>query len=262
MFELLKLRKQQGYQAIPDIRMARMHPQFRGFPVLSSAPCVDGCDACRAVCPTAAIQLHPLQLDLGKCTLCGDCQRVCPAERIVFSNINRLAATSRETLKILPGMSAEEYQRTAVVASAEIKRIFGRSLKLRHVSAGGCNGCGMELGACGNVNFDMGRFGIELVASPRHADGLVISGALSKNMADALMAAYQSMSAPKIVIVIGACAISGGVFALSQELNRSFFDTIPVDLYIPGCPTHPLTFINGILDFLGKPKQVVRLCSD
>jgi len=130
--------------------------------------------------------------------------------------------------------------------------MFGRSLKLRQVSAGGCNGCEMELSACGNVNFDMGRFGIDFVASPRHADGIVITGPITKNMAPALMDAYKSMSEPKIVIAVGACTISGGAFADSYELNREFLENVQVDLFIPGCPPHPLTIINAILDFIKK----------
>jgi Ni,Fe-hydrogenase III small subunit len=125
--------------------------------------------------------------------------------------------------------------------------MFGRSLKLRQVSAAGCNGCELELNASGNVNFDMGRFGIEFVASPRHADGIVITGPVSKNMGKALQDTYNSISDPKIVIAFGACAISGGQFAEAPELDRSFFDTIKVDLYIPGSPPHPLTFINAVL---------------
>ena len=109
----------------------------------------------------------------------------------------------------------------------------------------------MELGACGNVNFDMGRFGVDFVASPRHADGLVLTGPISRNMAPALKDAYRSLGAPRIVVAVGACAIHGGLFADSAELDRSFLAETPVDLFVPGCPPHPLTFIRAVLDFLG-----------
>jgi Ni,Fe-hydrogenase III small subunit len=109
----------------------------------------------------------------------------------------------------------------------------------------------MELAACSNVNFDMGRFGIEFTASPRHADGIVFTGPISKNMAPALFDAYKSVNDPKIVIAVGACAISGGVFAESGQVNREFMRAVKIDLYVPGCPPHPLTFINAVMDLLG-----------
>ena len=147
-------------------------------------------------------------------------------------------------------MTPQEYEKTAIEVRKEIKRVFKKSLKLRQVSAAGCNGCEMELNACSNVNFDMGRFGIDFVASPRHADGLVITGPISENMAYALEDCYKSTPDPKIVILCGSCAISGGVFQNSDKLNREFLDKYPIDLYIPGCPVHPLTFINGVLGFI------------
>jgi Ni,Fe-hydrogenase III small subunit len=129
--------------------------------------------------------------------------------------------------------------------------MFRRSLKLRQVSAGGDNSCEMELGAAGNVNFDMGRYGIEFVASPRHADGLVITGPLSENMARALEICYDATPAPKVIILVGTDAISGGLFAGSPALKRDFIESHHIDLYVPGNPAHPLTFINGVMDLLG-----------
>lgn len=130
--------------------------------------------------------------------------------------------------------------------------LFGRSLKLRSVSAGGCNGCELELNALGNVNFDMGRFGIEFVASPRHADGIVLSGTTTRNMEQALAATYEAEPAPKLVVLFGACAISGGIFQGSDQLARKYLERLKIDLYIPGCPPHPLTFIYGLLTYLRK----------
>jgi Ni,Fe-hydrogenase III small subunit len=124
-------------------------------------------------------------------------------------------------------------------------------MKLRSVSAGGCNGCEMEINALSNVNFDFGRYGIDVVASPRHADALVLTGPISANMAQALELAWQAMPEPKIVIAAGACAISGGVFAQSDALERDFLQRHPPALYVPGCPIHPLTFITGLMDLLG-----------
>ena len=163
-----------------------------------------------------------------------------------------MANINRDGLIITSKTGYEQYSKEAVKTRKEIHKLFGRSLKLRQVSAAGCNGCEMELGACGNVNFDMGRFGIDFTASPRHADGIVFTGPVSKNMAPALLDAYKSIAEPKIVIAVGACAISGGLFAESDQLNRTVLDEIKIDLYVPGCPPHPLTFINAVLDLLGN----------
>ncbi|MBQ4078791.1 NADH:ubiquinone oxidoreductase [bacterium] len=242
MLETLKLRIYQGQQFIKDIPNAQMREQFRGFPTIVDAQVDVG------ICPTGAISNNPLSIDMGKCTFCGACARKCSS--IKFSNYYKLASTDRNKLIITPNMTGEEYNKVAFEVRKEIKKVFGKSLKLRQVSAGGCNGCEMELNACSNVNFDMGRFGIDFVASPRHADGIVITGPISENMAHALEDCYKSTPAPKIVVLCGACAISGGVFQNSTKLNRAFLEKYPIDLYIPGCPVHPLTFINAILDFI------------
>ena len=251
MFDTLKSRIYQGEQFIKDIQNAQMRSQFRGLPKLCNSNC-NSCAACLNVCPTGALKLNPLSIDIGKCTFCGACKNVCKTGAIDFSNFYKLSATSADKLVITEDMTEEEFSKVAIEVKKEIKKVFGKSLKLRQVSAAGCNGCEMELNACSNVNFDMGRFGIDFVASPRHADGLVITGPISKNMAYALEDCYKSTPDPKVVILCGACAISGGVFKDSSELNREFLQKYPIDLYIPGCPVHPLTFINGILGLIGR----------
>ncbi|MCE9567326.1 MAG: NADH:ubiquinone oxidoreductase, partial [Planctomycetes bacterium] len=140
---------------------------------------------------------------------------------------------------------------SAVAASARIRQMFGRSLKLRSVSAGGCNGCELEINATTNVNFDAGRYGIDIVASPRHADGLILSGPITVNMAAALELCYAGMPDPKFVVAVGACAISGGVFEQSPVLDRSFLGRFTPELYVAGCPPHPLAIVNGLLDLIG-----------
>lgn len=251
MFDTLKSRIYQGNQFIKDIQNAPMRSQFRGLPKLCNSDC-NSCSACLNVCPTGALKLNPLSIDMGKCTFCGACKNVCKTGAIDFSNFYKLSATSRDKLVITENMTEEEFSKVAIEVKKEIKKVFGRSLKLRQVSAAGCNGCEMELNACSNVNFDMGRFGIDFVASPRHADGIVITGPISKNMAYALEDCYKSTPDPKVVILCGACAISGGVFQDSSELNREFLEKYPIDLYIAGCPVHPLTFINGVLGLIGR----------
>ena len=242
MLDTLKLKYFQGKQFIKDIKNAPMREQFRGFPIIKEGN-VDP-----SICPTDAISNNPLSVDLGKCTLCG----MCECESIKFTNNYKLGSTTREDLIIKENMTPDEFEKAAIKVRNEIKKVFSHSLKLRQVSAGGCNGCEMELNACSNANFDMGRFGIDFVASPRHADGLVITGPITENMAFALEDCYKSTPDPKIVILTGACAISGGVFQKSDKLNRDFMEKHPIDLYIPGCPVHPLTFINAVLKFIGK----------
>lgn len=251
MFDTLKSKIYQGNQFIPDVRKAEICGQFRGFPILKQELCKN-CLECEKICPTSAIKLNPLSIDMGKCIFCGDCENICIDNAIKFSNFHKLASTDRKKLIITSNTSIDDFIINAVKAKENIIKFFGKSLKLRQVSAGGCNGCEMELSACSNVNFDMGRFGIDFVASPRHADGIVMTGPITENMADALEDAYKAIPEPKIVILVGACAISGGVFQNSNTIDRSFLEKHNIDLFIPGCPPHPLTFINGILDYIKK----------
>lgn len=251
MFDTLKMKLWQKNQYIPDIKNAPMREQFRGLPELSNSKC-DNCSMCQKVCPLGAISLNPLKIDLAKCTLCGACKNICKNGAINFTNYYKLATDSPEKLITEENTTPEEYHKRAIAIRKEIYSIFGRAIKFRSVSAGGCNGCEMELNACSNANFDMGRFGIDFVASPRHADGVVITGPITKNMAWALEDCYRAVPEPKVVILCGTCAISGGIFKDSTELNREFLNKHKIDLYIPGCPPHPLTFINGVLDFIRK----------
>ena len=246
LFKSISVRRSQGSQFIPDLAAA-IPVGFRAKPLISEAPCANACTACQAACPSQAITLAPVRIDLGRCVLCGDCESACPSEKIGFTSDAKLASTSREGLTVSSAQPCID----PVKVSEALRRRFGRSLKLRSVSAGGCNGCEMEINAWGNVNFDLGRYGIDLVASPRHADGLVLSGPISRNMVSALQTCWDSIPEPKLVIAVGACAISGGVFSDCEEVDRRFLANIKPSLYVPGCPTHPLSFIAGIMGLLG-----------
>lgn len=254
MLETIKCIELQKNQVIKDIKKATIKEHFRGLPKINNEKCTN-CNKCKDICPTKAISEvgADLSIDMGKCIFCGECERVCGSDVIKFSNFHKIGSTSRENLIV----NKTSWGELDPIKSTEfIKKTLGGSLKLRQVSAGGCNSCEMELGACSNANFDMGRFGIEFVASPRHADGIVITGPITKNMAKALEETYLAIPEPKIVILVGSCAISGGIFKSeeqkSEELDREFLDKYKVNLYIPGCPAHPLTIINAILEFLGK----------
>jgi Ni,Fe-hydrogenase III small subunit len=250
MISDIKILFHQGKQYIPDVTTVEVPGIFRGRPVISAEPA----DVARLaeICPTGAITPDPVSIDMGKCVFCGECQFAFPG-KIRFTKDYKISSGTREGL-IIPEGRDEPVTVEASSIRKEIRKYFSKSLKLRQVSAGGDNSCEWELNAAGNVNFDMGRFGIEFVASPRHADGIVITGPITKNMARPLQICYDAIPHPKIIILAGTDAISGGIFAGSRALDRSFLDKYPVDLYVPGNPVHPLTFINGVLDLIRKRK--------
>lgn len=246
MLENIKILYHQGKQYIPDVTKAQVPGIFRGRPVISDVK-VDEL-ALTALCPTDAILSNPVRIDLGKCTFCGECAREFP-DKIRFTKDYKLSTNDPRRLIIGENVDAPIEVDPDKIRK-EIHSFFRGSLKLRQVSAAGDNSCEWELNACSNVNFDMGRFGIEFVASPRHADGIVITGPISQNMAEALEMTYNAIPSPKIIILAGTDAISGGIFVDSPAINRSFLDKHTIDLYIPGNPVHPLTFINGVLSLV------------
>jgi Ni,Fe-hydrogenase III small subunit len=244
MISELKIMVHNGKQFIPDVTKALVPAPFRGKPEITTAKVDEG--ELISICPVGAIASNPVRLDMGKCTFCGECAIAFP-EKIRFTNHHKISTNIREKLVVTENDFIEITVDPDKIRT-EIRTVFGRSLKLRQVSAGGDNSCEWELGASGNPNFDMGRFGIEFVASPRHADGIVITGPIAENMAEALQICYDSVPSPKIIILCGTDAISGGIFEDSPALSRSFIQNHHIDLYIPGNPPHPLTIVNGILD--------------
>ncbi|MDI1354521.1 MAG: NADH:ubiquinone oxidoreductase [bacterium] len=251
MLKNINILLHQGKQFIRDVRTVEVPGVFRGRPVISANK-VDA-ESLMEICPTDAIATDPsgkISIDLGKCTFCGECAFAFP-NKIRFTKDYKLAHNLREGLIVKEGID-EEFKLDPTLIREEIYKYFGGSLKLRQVSAAGDNSCELELNACGNVNFDMGRFGIEFVASPRHADGVVITGPISENMAEPLQICYDAIPHPKLIILAGTDAISGGIFLGSKALDRSFLNNYKIDLYVPGNPIHPLTFINGVLDLIKK----------
>jgi len=248
MFNNLKILWHQGKQFIPDVTNAQVPGIFRGRPVISTAKVNE--EELVELCPTGSISKAPCSINLGKCTFCGECAIQFP-EKITFTKDYKLSTNKLNSLIIKEGDDSPIVVDPEIIRS-EIIKIFGKSLKLRSVSAGGDNSCEWELTASNNVQFDMSRFGIDFVASPRHADGLVITGPITENMAEPLQRCYDAMPEPKLIILAGTDAISGGIFADSPAIDRSFLSKYHVDLYIAGNPVHPLTFINGVLALTRK----------
>jgi len=249
---LLRIRTAQGHRTLSYPEGSVSLPErFRGRPEIDARKCLDGCRACADACPADAILIGdgPARIDLGRCVFCEECVRGCPEGAVRYTQDHRMAARTREDL------AREEGVRLAAALDRSMRRLFGRSLKLRHVSAGDCSACASELQALGNVVFDLARFGIQFVASPRHADGLVITGPVTENMRLALEKTWEATAPPRLVIAVGACAISGGPFRGLPRVHDGAAAVVPVDLYVPGCPPHPLTILDGMLRLLGRIEE-------
>jgi len=251
MLGVLIARARQGRRTAPfPVRSPALPALFRGLPTIERAACVDECRRCTEACPTGAIHLTEgaAEVDLGRCLFCQECSRACPNGALSYSREHRLGATDRASLRV----DGSGTPPTLDALGGELKQLLGRSLRLRLVSAGGCNGCEVETNALGNIIYDAGRFGIEFTASPRHADGLLVTGPVTANMRDALRATCDAVAEPKIVVAAGACAISGGPYIGHPEANDGVEGLLPIDLYIPGCPPHPYTLLDALLRFLGR----------
>ena len=249
MINVIKARIQQKKRTVAfPASEPQLPDHLRALPAIDTARCPTGCDACVKACPVGAISATPsLAVDMGKCLFCTDCTQVCPTRALSFTGDYRLAVSRRSDL-ICDGTALH----LAQALDAKSRALFGRSLKLRQVSAGGCGACEADTNVLNTVVFDLGRFGIQFVASPRHADGVLVTGPVSRNMETALRKTWAAIPAPKLCIVVGACAISGGPFAGHNEVVGSVESIIPVDLFVPGCPPHPVTILDGLLRLLGR----------
>lgn len=258
MIHILLSRWHQGHRTLPYPKEIPALPErFRGLPRIETSACPEGCRVCAEACPTEAIELGPTgpAIDLGRCLFCRECTEACPKGAITFTRDHRLTTRDREHLVLAPDKELQ----LAEKLNAEMMRLFGRSLKIRVVSAGGCNGCEVDVNVLGTLAWDLGRFGIQYVAAPRHADAVLVCGPVTANMEQGLRKTYEAVPDPKIVIAVGACAISGGPFYRQEEQVGGTPSVLPVDLFIPGCPPHPLTILDGMLRLLGRLEQEGRV---
>jgi len=249
MLTIIRERLRQGHRTGKFPKVEPTLPErFRGRPTIAQGLATAVYAEAATLCPYGALQLtgDQPQLDLGRCLFCADCP---PATAGVMSFTTDYRLSVRQRHDLLVGDA--EY-RLAEKLEKRMLKLFGRSLKLRQVSAGGCNACEADLNVLGTLVFDLGRFGIQFVASPRHADGVLVTGPVTENMKSALLDTYAAIPEPKLVIASGACAIGGGPYCHSPEQNGGIGDLLPVDLYIPGCPPHPYTALDGLLRLLGQ----------
>ncbi len=264
MLNLILERLRQGRRTMryPRGKAPVLPPRFRGLPRLDPSRCTAGCRDCIAACPTGALAsgapapggapARPaVSWDLGRCLFCTDCTAACPRGAIAFSQDWRLAAYRREELILDPADRAPRAAADRAGLPAPGRR-FRRSFAIRQVSAGGCNACEADCNVLTSLAWDLGRFGVHFVASPRHADALLVTGPVTRNMRLALEKTWQAVPAPKLLIASGACAISGGPYAGFAESGDGVAGLLPVDLYVPGCPPHPLTLLDGLLRLLGR----------
>jgi Ni,Fe-hydrogenase III small subunit/Pyruvate/2-oxoacid:ferredoxin oxidoreductase delta subunit len=258
MIHSLLARYHQGSHTIgyPQEKAPKMPARYRGRPVVDPLRCNGGeCSLCIDCCPAAALckdaKTEIPCLDMGRCLFCDACSKQCPEGAITFSRDFRLAAGCRSDLLL-----AEAEPPVDIRLDQIRRRLFHRSLKLRQVSAGGCNACEADINVLGTIVYDLGRFGIQFVASPRHADGILVTGPVSINMKEALLATYRAIPEPRVVIATGACAVSGGLFREHPATSAGLDQILPVDLYIPGCPPHPMTILEGLLQLVGLAPRI------
>lgn len=236
---------------------------FIGMPRYSPAHCTEECRACVDVCPTHAITMLPaegqadgknarLDVDYGRCVVCQLCTEACPTGAMVPSADWAFGVKRREDLVWRTSPSE------LALPTGESRRRFRRSLHVRHVDAGSCNGCESELQALNNPFYNLHRLGIFFTASPRFADLLLVTGPVTYAMLTPLRATYEAMPEPRWVMASGTCAVSGGVAEGGYSSGHGLDGVLPVDVYLPGCPPNPAAIIHALMMFLDRVPQRVK----
>jgi len=245
MFKTLMNRWEQGHRTTSYPKTPIELPaRYRGLPTVDPEAPAALATSCAEACPQAAFDRDERRIDLGRCVFCGTCERVSDGKAVQFTRRFELGTADRAHL-----VTAGDLPDLAQHAKQHFKKLFGRSLQLRQISSAGCNACEADLNVLGTPFFDLSRFGIDFVASPRHADAIVVTGPISRNMHTATLTTYEAVPTPKAVIAVGTCAISGGPFVGSPEISEGLESLLPVDLFIPGCPPHPLTNLHALLSY-------------
>ena len=226
-----------------------------GMPRLDAAACEKDCSACASVCPTEAIRVgddKSVAIDYGRCVVCKLCTEACPTGAMAPTHEWAFGVARREDL-LLGGTRGETVRPTD-----NQRRAFRRSLHIRHVDAGSCNGCESELQALNNPFYNLHRLGIFFTPSPRFADLLLVTGPVTHAMLEPLRETYAAMAEPRWVIAVGTCAVSGGISGGGYTSGHGLEGVLPVDVYLPGCPPNPAAIIEALLMFLGRVPQRVR----
>lgn len=237
--------------------------RFIGRPEIDFNKCTR-CGECALHCPSRAIAYNrdvgSIGINIDECVFCALCEDTCPKGAVQMTNRFELAERDRQSLRVTEAVidygtiTDEPYEFTAEKLKEKIKKTFGRSLAIREVDAGSCNGCDYEVNALNNPFNDIERLGMHFVASPRHADMLLVTGTATRNMELALIKTYNATPDPKLVVAVGACACSGGMFKDSYSTRNGIDCILPVDAYIPGCPPRPQAIMHGILKALDRVK--------
>ena len=277
MFKILQKTLRAGTVTRPyPETAAKLAAGFRGLPEFDmenwrdARPAADACPS-GAIAVTDAGWSRTVTVDYGRCILCGECAAATPEGAVRVGRNFEAAATDRQALVISAEytLDAEGRQTRLIRATPQeigrqltraIHRVLGRSLAIREVDAGSCNGCELEIVALNNPVHDIERFGIHFVASPRHADMLLVTGPVTRNMELALRKTYAATPDPKVVAAVGACGISTGIFGRNYAVAGAVDEVVPVDVYIPGCPPRPEALLYGILlavDRLGEKSRRV-----